>query len=325
MSEETVVAAPSSAEVTDAFNGENVSLADFSHFRATGELPERFKPAGSGEAATPEVEATEEPEPEGEPEETKKPQESRRKPDAEQRIKQLNDEAKRLKAELDALKAPKTEAKPQTQPNTKPSPEDKIADGTPRFKTYEDYVEALSEWKADQRWESHKREQAQQAQQKELDSKVSAAKQRYGDSVDDILIPTVNRIVDDKALSPAVKQMLNESDILPDLLFTLGSDEKEFASFLQKAKTNPGWALRYVALMESGIREELASGGEKDRDDKGQFTSKESPVKPKTGAPKPPSPVGGGSSGAFDVSDESLSAEEWARKRNAEVTKKRNR
>ena len=42
----------------------------------------------------------------------------------------------------------------------------------------------------------------------------------------------------------------------------------------------------------------------------------------KTTAPKPPSPVGGTSRGAFDVNDESGSADDWMRRRNADLRKR---
>jgi hypothetical protein len=51
-----------------------------------------------------------------------------------------------------------------------------------------------------------------------------------------------------------------------------------------------------------------------------QLAAKSAPTAPqKTNAPKPPSPVGGSSSKAFSVSDESLSADEWFRQRNADL------
>jgi hypothetical protein len=83
--------------------------------------------------------------------------------------------------------------------------------------------------------------------------------------------------------------------------------------FLAMAKSDPFKALDYIAVTENLIREELAKGG------KGESEAPER----KTTAPKPPSPVSGASSRAFDVSDESLSAEEWARKRNAQIAKKK--
>jgi hypothetical protein len=43
----------------------------------------------------------------------------------------------------------------------------------------------------------------------------------------------------------------------------------------------------------------------------------------KTSAPKPPSPVGGSSGRGFDVSDESLSSDEWMRQRNEQVSRRR--
>jgi hypothetical protein len=42
----------------------------------------------------------------------------------------------------------------------------------------------------------------------------------------------------------------------------------------------------------------------------------------KTSAPKPPSPVGGSSSGVFDVNDENGSADEWMHRRNAELARR---
>ncbi|MGH7593436.1 MAG: hypothetical protein ACRELE_06240 [Gemmatimonadales bacterium] len=319
MSEETVVAESSSAETADAFNGENVSLAEFSHYRSTGELPEQYK--ADIEEATASDQITEA----GEAESPKKSQESKRKPDAEQRIKQLTDEVKRWKSAAEAKAKPSEAVQPQ-QTRSKPTAEDKQSDGTPKYATYEDFVEELSDWKAEQRWTAQQREVAEQAQRKELDSKVSDAKQRYGeDKFDEVLVPTVNIIINDKQVSPVIKEMLNDSEVLPDLLFTIGSDEKELASFLKMAKEAPGKALRYLAAVEAGIIDELATDTteETGRNEAGQFISKGSPVKPKTGAPKPPSPVTGASSGAFDVSDESLSSEEWARKRTADLNKRK--
>lgn len=46
---------------------------------------------------------------------------------------------------------------------------------------------------------------------------------------------------------------------------------------------------------------------------------RQTPEKRQTQAPKPPTPVGGSSSRAFDVNDESLSEDEWMRKRNAQL------
>ena len=79
--------------------------------------------------------------------------------------------------------------------------------------------------------------------------------------------------------------MLLDSDVLPDFLFTVGSDPAELAKFTKMAQENPGKALRYIALTESLIAEELEGKTAKPAD--------VTPDKPKTQAPKPPSEAGG--------------------------------
>jgi hypothetical protein len=50
--------------------------------------------------------------------------------------------------------------------------------------------------------------------------------------------------------------------------------------------------------------------------------SRTSEARRTTSAPKPPSPVGGSSSGAFNVNDESGSADDWMKRRNADLRKR---
>jgi hypothetical protein len=101
--------------------------------------------------------------------------------------------------------------------------------------------------------------------------------------------------------------------LFTDLCYVVGSDPAELKKFISLAGSDPRAAIAKVFEYERGIREELAQG---------KTDEPTAPVK-KTGAPRPPSPVSGGSSRAFDVSDESQSPEEWARKRTADL-KRRN-
>jgi hypothetical protein len=191
---------------------------------------------------------------------------TRRKPDAEARIRQLADDLKRTKAELEEARKPRTTAdsstaKPQQPQYTRPKPvvDDKTADGKPKYATYEDYVEELADWKAEQRMVAAERQRAEDAMRRELSAKVEDARTRYGkDKLDQVLFPTSNVITSDPQISPAVKAMINDSDVLPDLLFTLGSDATGLSAFVQMAKTNTGKALRYIARVEGLIEDELA-------------------------------------------------------------------
>ncbi len=308
MSEQSTVVAESSpapvAPVMEVDRGPLVNLTSEqrAEFRKTGNLPEA--PKKTEEAATSGTEETpasgaksdDEAKTAGDAESPKTTQENQRqqpkpKPSAEDRIAQLESTIEKIRKGAGLDKTPKAESStaPVEQPQAqqpqytrpKPTVEDKDKDGNPKYATYEDFVEELSDWKAEQRWAAAQREQAQQAQAREFQAKLDAAKSRYKDFEE--MIPKFNAMAAEA--SPVVRVMLNESEVLPDLLYTIASDPKELDSFRQMAKENPGKALRYIALTESLIREELES--------KAKPAAEKTPAKPQTNAPRPPSEVGG--------------------------------
>lgn len=309
----------SSAEV-DVFNGQQPTMAEFSHYRETGELPERFKPAETAESApadaqeeteAPEVEETET-EPESEPEEAQ--EQPKKGSAAEKRIKQLLADKKELERQLAASKPTQADSSPAqaSEPATrqKPTAEDKDKDGKPKYETYEDFVEDLADWKSEQRQAQWEVRQAQQKAQEALEVKLNESRARYEDA-DEVIFPAAQQINEAK-IPQVVKEVFAGSDLFTDLCYVVGSDPEELKKFLSVANSNPRAAIAKVFEYERGIREELSGKDEK-----------QAPEPTKTSAPKPPSPVGGASSRAFDVSDESLSPEEWMRKRNADLAKRR--
>jgi hypothetical protein len=333
---ETVVAASSPAEV-DVFNGEQPSLAEYTQYRQSGEIPERFKPPAETVAeSAPAEEIPEGEEPESEPEsEPDEPQETRGKKGktAEDRIAQL--EATIEKIKRGARLERKTEVAPVTQQQAPPQnygewrkdfkPSQWIEDFGKKNPeaSYEDATAAMADFLGDVRDQFRSIEQVRQSQAKELNDKVADARARYGEQFDEVLQPTVNAIVNDAQIPAAIKQRINRSDVLPDLMFTIGGDTDELIKFVQMAKADPDAARDHIVLLEHFIKAELAKPAEETpRGDDGKFKTAAPPAKPKTSAPKPPSPVSGVSTGAFDVSDESLSPEEWMRKRNADLARK---
>jgi hypothetical protein len=296
-------------------------LDEYNSYRQSGELPERFKPAEKAESAT--VDPQEETE-ESEAEEAETASESETEEEAqehpltkgaEKRIKQLLAKTKELEAQLaskqDVKQEVKTESSPVRTTRPKPTAEDKAADGNPKYSTYEDFVEDLADWKAEQRIETVKREQAQQEAMKALNSTLEKARERYEDA-DDVIFPAAKTINEAK-IPQAVKEVFAGSDMFIDLCYVVGSDPDELQKFVKLAETNPRAAIGKVFEYERGIKEELAKSTDGGK----------APEPKKTSAPKPPSPVGGGSTRAFDVSDESLSPEEWMRKRNSELEKRK--
>lgn len=343
---EQTQAASSAAE--DVFRGESVSFDEFSRYRADGTLPERFKPAEpaaeSAPADAPEetVESAPEkgesdPDSETEVEDQEPPQKGS---GAEKRIKQLLARTKELERRLD--EAAKQGAKPDSPPaqpqQAQQQPPQNYQEWRKAFKpaewvsqyikdnpeaSYEDANATMADYLADVRDGFKSREQAFAEQKRKWDAQISEAAQRYED-FESVKGEFAAKVVADQQIPLAIKEMLNDSDVLPDLVHAIASDPAELAKFVALAKNSPTKAARYIAAKEAEIEAKLPTGSAVPRNEKGQFTGKEpdsgkAPEKRQTQAPRPPTPVSGGSSRGFDVSDESLSPEEWMRKRNQQI------
>ena len=273
-------------------------------FRKTGDLPKappKIEEAAPSSEPKPE-EGEAKPAGDSEP---PKVQEKKKAKTADERIAEL--EATIEKIRKGAGKETKADPSPAPEPpkpeytRPKPTADDKDKDGDPKYKTYEDFVEDLADWKGEQRDAKNQREQQEQAQAKAFNSKVEEARGRY-ENFDEVVEPAANAIHSDAAISPVVKQMLRDSDVLPDFLFTLGNDSAELAKFVAMAKTDPGKAIRYIALTESLIKDEL----------EGKNTpAGEAPVKPKTQAPKPPSEAGGRAAAPPDALEAAAKANDF--------------
>lgn len=330
-------AASSTAETVDVFQGQNPTMEEYDSYRQSGELPARFKPAEPADPAPadpPKVDDTEDQDPEPAPDSDpdNEPQEQPQK-GAEKRIKQLLAQKKELERKLaDAAKPTQTGSSPAQAPQApqnyqewrkafKPSEwVTEYAQANPEA-TYEDAQAAMNDFQDGAREHFRKIEQRVSAEKQALETKVGEARTRYED-FDEIKDSFLAKTISDKGAPLIPLQVLgiiNDSDVMADLLYTLGSDEAELAKFVDLAKTNPNKAIRYVARVENLIAEELA----KPKGDRGEDGKFKAPEKKQTSAPKPPSPVGGGSSKAFDVSDDSLSPEEWMRQRNAQIAKRK--
>lgn len=271
------------------------------HWNKTGNIPETPKKAQESATAT-------EPESEGKPKtaaesETAQKQEPKeRKPgekiSAQERISQQTARIKELEASLAEAKKSVTKptpsddkAKVEEAPKAAKRPNPFTWAGTPEeFEAAQDAYEGrLQEIAAANALQQHS--QRQQAQ--ELQGKLDEARKRYADA-DTRILPVADRIENDQQIPLAVRQIIGESDVLPDLLYTLGADGK-LDEFIQMAHTNPGKAIRMVAKLESLINEELSGKA------KSEAASEEKPpVEPKPRAPKPPSEVGGRAAASED-------------------------
>jgi hypothetical protein len=162
-----------------------------------------------------------------------------------------------------------------------------------------DLVAYQTESKVEEAISKERVRQIEQAAQAAYREKLNDAKQRYGPEADTTIIRAAREINGDDQIHPTVKQLLGESDILPDLLYQMISKPAEYQSLLVEARERPGMAIRRIALLENLVREELArdaASREQARDESGQFVAAATtpkPAKKTTSAPAPPTEVTG--------------------------------
>ncbi len=212
------------------------------------------------------------------------------------RFSQLTSEIRELKAQL---AKPAAEVKPgiATPPVTEPAKADQT--GKPvaaNFTTYEEFVEALTDWKADQRDALRAQVEAQTSAAATVKTQVEAARLAHPD-YDDV-------VTNDIPISPAMAEVLVGMETGAEVAYYLGSNPTEAARI---AKLSPAQAGVALAKIEAGL------------------TPSAEPPKPKTAqskAPAPPKTITG-LGGSGDVQPDPKDFVAWNKWRDRED--KRNR
>lgn len=212
----------------------------------------------------------------------------------------------KLEAELAELKAgkPAQETKPAEATDTKAERPKLDA-----FTNYDDYVEALTDWKADQATDRKLQERdnrSKEAQERDaFAAKVSAydkqaeiAREKYGDDFDEALVSVPNP-------TRQVAIALIDSDIGAEVAYYLASNPD-----LYEKINNPNMSPLQLAKEIGRIEATLDVKAKPDE----QTVAKEKPKLPS--APAPITPVGGSKkSGTFDRENASYEEySEWRRK-----------
>jgi hypothetical protein len=310
----------------------------YQQWRQTGEVTPKAAPAPAKKSSDTSVEGegTQASEKATDSETEKKNQEH--KPSkAEARLNELLDDLRKAGYTPAELKTLRKEAKAAAaEPESKPKPEhtekpavDEAAPKKPKaddFKTWEEYeaardqyLEEMADYKATKAVEKDRAERRQEAAQKEMTERLNAAKARYGDGSDVTIVETAKAIFQDQTIPGAIREVLNESDVLPDVLYTLGKDPEGLAEFLEMAKSKPGAAMRKAILIEKLVSEELGKGtpaGESaapERGSDGKFVAeKKAPEKKTTSAPPPPKETSGRSGPPADEVEGALKSGDFA-------------
>ena len=258
--ETTTQAAPSPAPAAepklDAVIPKSGST-EYAEWRMTGKLPEPEAPkppetqADSSPDDQPKV-ASSEDEAEPEPAEAQEPKKSK----TAKRWKKLTDELADLRRQLANTQRP-APVQQEQRLVSEPTPMDTNSDGTPKYASYEDYVKDAIQWGVQQGIREQMRQIQENQSRAQLAESVKQARERYED-FDTVGLPVADRLLGDTQISPALKARINNSKVLPDLLYTIGGNAEFQERFLTTMRTDPEAARDAIAVMERDIQERVA-------------------------------------------------------------------
>jgi hypothetical protein len=178
-----------------------------------------------------------------------------------------------------------------------------------QFETHQEYVEALTEWKTEQKL----KEREQRLEKSKLEAEQEKVFKSHSERVKSFAEKTedfaeVLSDVDDIPVSPTVQQIIITSENGPELMYELAKNREEYARICQ---LSPLAAAREMGRLESKLIK----------------SSEESKVETKklTSAPKPLQPVGKSSSASISksIDDPGLSFSEYVRIRREQQKRKR--
>lgn len=234
---------------------------------------------------------------------------TQRAKEAEDRERVERDRRESLERELETLRRPAS-AVPASRADVPSSPAPTLT-GKPdvgAFETYDAYVEALTDWKLEQKAVAAQEAEAQKTRQASkaaavdgYRSKIAEARTRYPD-FDTV---TANAQI---PLTPALEEILLTSDYGPDLSYYLSTHLDEATQIIAK---DPAGQIRALGQLEARLEQARGSGR---------------PAKPAvsiSAAPPPVSPVGGGATASVAVDASTATLAQWRKAKQARLGQRR--
>jgi hypothetical protein len=221
----------------------------------------------------------------------------------------------------------KTE-KPAAAERNEPQPpkRPRLDDWTGTMGEYEAAMDAYFNELYDYRDAAREQKQREKAAAASMAEKMQDANTRYGESAVPTISSTARAIAGDQAIHPSVKSIIDQSPVMVDLLFTMGSDQQAFTDLIELARTDPGAAIRKVVVMEQLVEKELkgskvaaqeAGPAGPSRSEDGKFKAAESeappiPEKKPSRAPAPPAEVSGRGTTPADPQQQAIKTSDFA-------------
>lgn len=247
---------------------------------------------------------------------------SRRKPSAEERIAELTAKVRELEGktkqapaakEAESATAKPAEVKAQTLEAPKEpdiaDPKYNTGNGDADFKLYEadvrKFTRDLAKYEAAKAVEDYKKSQTEAAQGKQLESELTAARERYKD-FDTVVAPLWQEIATDKQIHPAVQEFVGRSPVMVDLMYAIGGNADTMKEFLAAARSDPFKAMRVAMKAEELVMAELAKGKTESKSEPESKEKKEPPAKKATEEPTPNREVGNRGTGPTDAAADAV-------------------
>jgi hypothetical protein len=256
----------------------------------------------ASEEAVPELNAKDEHDAESSEGDEAKP---KRKSGFQKRVDKLTRKLSEREREIEYWReqAMKGQPEPKKQASEMPMPE-----GRPKaddFEKHEDYVEALADWKVEQRFKAQEAKQKETQIKTEFQSVVEAHQKRvntFAESHDDF--EDVLEEVSDVDMSITVRDVILRSENGPELMYALAKDKAEYAKICKMSAVD---AARAIGRFEAKIDAE-----------KSKETTE---VKKTTSAPPPIKTVGKGTGagGRKSIYDPDISQAEYERLRREQM------
>jgi hypothetical protein len=178
--------------------------------------------------------------------------EPKKKSGLSKRIDKLTAEKRALERRLAELES--------TPPATEPTKQEQNVDSSrPRmddFDSLEDFADALTEWKIDQREAQREAKQSVEKYQTEWEAKEAKVKEAYADYHDVVNIESLQR----SNASQEAKVFLNDSNIGPDVIYNLVSNEDLFDEFVE---ANPVKQIKILTKIELALESKQAPSSTK--------------------------------------------------------------
>lgn len=316
-------------EAPDPFNGGEPSFEEFSKYRADGTIPERFKPeVKQEETPAAKAETVDGKEPPKEAEQEKKEPERDEQGKFKAKAAEFSPEQQeafdrafkkreaKLRREYDARIAELTSKQPSTaldKPETKPDAPPSRPE-LPKLSEYKGTIEEFDKEVSDYPAklaafldaERQQKERISSVQKRLNDSEAKALK-AHPDYQEEFEALKKDVQSNDEPQLPdhVLKAIAEESDDPHEMTYYLATHREEFRRL---ATLTPSQTLKEVLKLDVKLSLQAPAPAK-------------APAPPK---PKPPDPVGArASASGFDVNDESIDADTWARQRNEQVAKRR--